>query len=176
MGIWGFNPQYLSGIYISNLPLEEVLFFFCIPFSCTFTYFALQYFFGKFTTPNWLYAITAVVGLGCLGIAIGHYNHWYTATTFTLCGLLLLWIGVRLRPPHWNIFVTTYLLILLPFYAVNGVLTGLFIPEQVVWYNDHHNLGSRIFTIPLDDHAYSLVLQASVVLLFERFRKRASTI
>ena len=43
LGIWGFNPHYLLDWYIGHLPLEEVLFFYCIPFACVFTYFALRY-------------------------------------------------------------------------------------------------------------------------------------
>src|SRR5690606_7938581 len=56
MGVWNFNPQYLLGIYFLKLPLEEILFFICIPFSCVFTYFCLD----KFYNLKWNSQIEAV--------------------------------------------------------------------------------------------------------------------
>ncbi len=37
-GVWGFNDKYLVGIYLYNLPLEEVLFFVTVPYACVFIY------------------------------------------------------------------------------------------------------------------------------------------
>ena len=37
-GHWSFNPDYNLNINIVNLPLEEILFFVCVPFSCLFVW------------------------------------------------------------------------------------------------------------------------------------------
>ena len=48
-GIWGFNPDYLSGLWIAGIPLEEWLFFLCIPF---FFLFAFLSFFSFFVNSH----------------------------------------------------------------------------------------------------------------------------
>jgi lycopene cyclase domain-containing protein len=43
-GHWSFNPEYITGIRIYNLPVEEVLFFIIIPFCGIFTWECVKYF------------------------------------------------------------------------------------------------------------------------------------
>ena len=38
-GTWGFNPDYHSSVVIAGLPLEEVLFFFIIPYCSLFIHY-----------------------------------------------------------------------------------------------------------------------------------------
>jgi lycopene cyclase domain-containing protein len=55
---------------------------------------------------------------------------------------------------------------------VNGVLTGSFIEEPIVWYDDTHNLGIRIFTIPIEDSVYSLMMFLMTIQLMEWLKRR----
>src|ERR1700741_1031957 len=43
-GIWSFNPDYVLGLFILRLPIEEWLFFIVVPFSCIFIYEVMNYF------------------------------------------------------------------------------------------------------------------------------------
>jgi lycopene cyclase domain-containing protein len=46
-GHWGFNPQFILGPKLINLPLEEIAFFFVIPFCCMFVWILIRNFPGK---------------------------------------------------------------------------------------------------------------------------------
>lgn len=41
--LWTFNKAYVTGIYFFGLPIEEILFFMVIPFSCIFTWETVKY-------------------------------------------------------------------------------------------------------------------------------------
>ncbi|MFM7727525.1 MAG: lycopene cyclase domain-containing protein, partial [Flavobacteriales bacterium] len=73
------------------------------------------------------------------------------------------------KNPAWlGRFYRSYLVCLIPFLLVNGLLTSL----PVVTYNDLENLGIRIHTIPVEDTQYTLLLLLMNVTLFEHFRSK----
>lgn len=43
-GHWNFNREFITGLFIFNLPVEEVLFFAVIPFAGLFTWEVIKYF------------------------------------------------------------------------------------------------------------------------------------
>jgi lycopene cyclase domain-containing protein len=53
-------------------------------------------------------------------------------------------------------FWVAYFIHLIPFFIVNGILTGMATPNPVVIYNSHDIIGLRIVTIPIEDSIYAL--------------------
>lgn len=171
--IWGFNAQYLTGIYIGTLPIEEILFFICIPYACVFTYFALNYLIEKDHLFPHHELISSALIIASLVVGARHMEKWYTGLTFISLGLLLAWVVLKLRPRYMGRFYFAFSIILIPFFIVNGILTGSWIENEVVWYNNEHNLSFRIGTIPLEDAFYAMLLMLMNVIIFEWLQERA---
>jgi lycopene cyclase domain-containing protein len=170
-GIWGFNPKYLSGINLINLPIEEWMFFIAIPYASVFTYYSLNYLFKKDYLGKYAKGISLVLATILIVVAIFNYSKLYTSVTFGLTAIFLLLHVYVFKSKYMGRFYFSYLFILLPFFIVNGLLTGSFIPEEVVWYDDSQNLGIRIFTIPIEDSVYGLLLILMNVTFYEWFRR-----
>jgi len=171
-GIWGFNPRYLTGIYLGALPLEEVLFFICIPYSCLFTYFAITHIFEKdYLFPHQELISSALI-IGLLISGMYFFEQMYTGVTFILLGMFMAFQLLRLRPRYMGRFYFAFGFILVPFFIVNGILTGTGIDQEVVWYNDKQNLGLRIGTIPVEDVFYGLLLILMNVVILEWLEER----
>ena len=171
IGIWGFNNRYLTGFYIANLPIEEWLFFITIPYSCVFIYEVLLCYFPKSMIPKKVvkYISYSLAILLLLSAAI-FFNRLYTVTTFALMGSVLLIHRHYVKEARMEYFYIAYLVILVPFFMVNGILTGSWIEEPVVWYNNEENLGIRLGTVPLEDAFYGMLLVFGNTVLYEAFR------
>ena len=171
IGVWGFNPHYLLGINFFNIPLEEVLFFFCIPYSSVFVYFSLNYLVKKNPFDSIDDSISLFLTIVLMLVGIYYYDRWYTAVTFVLTALFLgfhYFTNRSLSKVYRSYCVTLFF-----FFIVNGILTGSFIEAPVVWYNNDENLGIRLGTIPIEDVFYGFVLIASIIQLFEYFNKKS---
>lgn len=162
-GFWGFNPDYLSGIYILHLPLEEWLFFICIPYACIFTHYALVELLPDVKLSERAVSVIYIALVSVLVICLWYnYDKWYTLVNFSYA-LIILGIVYNWRKQIYARFFLTYLVILIPFFIVNGVLTGTGIQDEVVWYNNDENLGIRLGTIPIEDTIYNLGMLLTVL-------------
>ncbi len=177
--IWAFSEKYTLGIPILNLPLEEWLFFVCIPFACVFTYECMKYFFPKLSMLKGGRSLAIVVALVFLLIAFTHINQAYTFSAHLLCALLLLYHA--LKNSKWLLtFFVMYIIVFPAFIISNGILTGLnfwqydliltnpsVISDQIVWYDNAENLGVRIFSVPMDDVSYGMLMLLLNVTIYE---------
>ena len=168
MGVWGFNPEYLTGIYLGNLPLEEVLFFICIPYACVFAYFALTHFLTKTAQKTPLTQVILAVVFFVIGLT--QYEKIYTSVTFIALAIYLFY-SVAMRINQARPFLG-YACIFPFFLLTNGLLTGSFLEAPIVWYNDSENLGIRLFTIPVEDAFYGMLLILMNINLYEYFKRK----
>lgn len=171
LGIWGFNPRYTIGIDIAGLPLEEVLFFFCIPYACLFTYFALNYLIEKDYLFPHQELITSLLIVVLLIFGIYHIDKAYTSVTFLTTGLFLAFGLLKLKMRFMGRFYLAFGVILIPFFIVNGILTGSFIDEPIVWYNNTENLGIRVGTVPLEDAVYGMLMLLVPITIWEKWEE-----
>ena len=170
-GIWGFNEAYTLAYRLLGMPIEEWLFFVIIPFCTVFIYECVRYFFPGVSTTRGLQLIVLVLAILLLLLSIIYSDRAYTFWNFMFAGAYLLFIYVR-NPVWLGKFAIAYLFHLIPFMIINGVLTGSFLESPIVWYNDDENLGIRIFTVPIEDTVYSLLLLLMNVTFLEYFKKR----
>ncbi|MGY6561989.1 MAG: lycopene cyclase domain-containing protein [Luteibaculaceae bacterium] len=171
LGVWGFNDLYNPNFKLFGLPPGEIMFFITVPYTCLFVYLVLNYFIKKDFFRDSKRIITIVLAVFTLLVALFNVDKAYTFSAFLLCSILLFLQYFVIKGWYMGRFFLMYLVICIPFTLTNGVMTGLFIEQEIVWYNNNENLGIRFLTIPLDDFAYNLAMLLLTVSLFEYFRK-----
>jgi lycopene cyclase domain-containing protein len=170
LGIWGFSEKYHLKPEFFNLPYEELGFFFIIPFACVFLYeVTLSYF--KLKASRYFNRGLLVFALVFALLALIFTERLYTTATYSFTALILIYISFK-NPDNIVYLMFAFLLSILPFILVNGFLTGMFTDSPIVWYNDAENLGTRIFTIPIEDFSYSFNLISLNILVFEYFKTK----
>lgn len=176
IGVWGFNSIYVSGIYFLNLPIEEVLFFFCIPFACVFTYHCLNLFFNIHWKPKTENIFVISFSILLLIFGIYFYSRLYTSGTFFSLAISLLVLKYFVKSRWLAKLIGIYPVLLIPFFIVNSILTGSGLEQPVVWYNNAENLGIRLFTIPVEDIFYGFELILLNIFLYEYFKNKFNTL
>ena len=65
---------------------------------------------------------------------------------------------------------------MIPFLIVNGLLTGTYLDQPVVWYNNMENSSYRLLTIPYEDIFYGFDLLLINTIIYEHFKKSSTEI
>ena len=170
-GIWGFNPEYHSGIIILGLPAEEWLFFILIPYSCIFIHYVyISYFPALKLSRRFVIIFSVTLILILLIVIFLNSDKAYTLFNFSLLILALLW-AMASKSDILPRYYLTFLIILVPFFIINSILTGTFIESEAVWYNNSETLGIRLGTVPVEDIGYAFSLILLNLLFISEFQK-----
>lgn len=166
--VWGFNPKYIVGIYLFNLPIEELLFFLVVPFSCLFIYESVYFALAEKMKKGVFYQISLVAALFLFFAGAMNTDKLYTCVSCVGSSAILAYLVARKKQINHEVLWISYLIILIPFTLVNGILTGSITDEPIVWYNNAENMNIRFLTIPIEDFSYNLFLLLLNVTIYER--------
>jgi lycopene cyclase domain-containing protein len=161
-GDWAFNQKYIGGFRILGLPLEEILFFVTVPYSCIFLYETFRTYFKdrKIFYNHHLYSGLAVI---CFAVAIIFINRAYTATVFIMTGTLFVTARFCFKSIFTSSLFWLYIIVCtLLFAAFNYVLTSL----PVVTYSPQAITGLRAGTIPIEDFFYNFSLLSFYLIIY----------
>lgn len=168
-GVWSFNPDYICGVYLVNLPLEEVLFFLVVPYSCAFIYECLNAYVTReiVTRPK---LVTLIVLLLSAASCVLFYDRIYTIVNAGICFLVVFLAAFVYKFPNMGRFYLSFFVALIPFLLFDGIITYL----PIVQYNDAENMGIRFIRIPIEDFFYCLSLLLNTVLVMHLYKARLS--
>jgi lycopene cyclase domain-containing protein len=170
-GIWSFNALYNAGIYLYNLPVEEILFFIIVPYCCVFIYECIRCYFPNAKDKKGADIFLKTLAVILLIAGIVFYQKQYSSWTFIFNALFIfiLYAG-RKYFTHFDAasFLISYAICLIPFLIVNGFLTAL----PVITYNHNENFNTRIYTIPFEDTFYGMLLVLMNVVIYEKLKNK----
>jgi lycopene cyclase domain-containing protein len=161
-GDWAFNAEYITGISAFGLPIEEILFFITVPFSCIFIYESLSVYLENrvLKLPRTLFIILGLFFVTA-GFSFGNQSYTSIVSFFTGAFFIISSVfgfGILRSSRYWIYIAIT----LIPFFIVNYLLTSL----PVVTYNPAAIFGIRITTIPVEDFFYSFSLLSFYILIY----------
>ncbi|NQU52849.1 MAG: lycopene cyclase domain-containing protein [Bacteroidetes bacterium] len=169
--IWRFNPEFLIGINIFNLPIEEWLYFIGVPFLGVFIYEFVKHRFSNFEQPNAFLAVSLFLILLFGIIAYFSRQKLYPFFTFFLLAIYLGYTVFRNRfKKHYTKFYLAYFIMLVPFILISGILTAL----PIIEYNPIHHFTFQIYSIPIENFASLFLLLLMNITIYEYLKERHS--
>ena len=160
---WTFNPKYVGETRVLGLPLEELLFFVTVPYSCLFVFEAIQHFSGDkqlFPPSRQLF-----IGIGGAVVlfSLAFLNQGYTFLAVLSVGITFLFISsVNLKIFASRAFWIYTLLTLVLFLIFNYILTSY----PVVQYSSTAITGFRITTIPIEDFLFNFSMLTNYLTVY----------
>ena len=168
MNVWGFNTLHLTGYFIGDIPIEEVMFFVTVPYACLFIYECLIAYIGRSEVFEKLYRWFTLLAFGITVSMLYWFNdRLYTGITCLILSFMLGTHLVIIKRRYMSWFFFAFAISIIPMFIVNGILTA----KPVVVYNNLETMNIRIGTIPVEDFFYNMTLLLMNIGLYEWFKR-----
>lgn len=171
-GDWSFNAKYILGISILGLPIEEILFFFTVPFSCMFVWESVL-FLVKEKKIKVNVDIFFLIGTISFIVSFFTFNLPYTRTAFFVFALLNFYIYIKTPILIFkNTFYLALALFLVLFLISNTFLTAI----PIVLYSSEAILNIRIGSIPIEDFLFNFTFLVPFLFAYENAKKKTNIV
>ena len=163
---WFFNNRYILGVKFFKLPIEEVLFFFTVPYSCLVIFLNLDYLIKSKVYFNLYYPLTIIFIILSFYFLKNKKPYPFFVFLFLSVNILfdyLLKVNL-LNKVSFHIYIIFVLFLTLIF---NFFLTS----KKIVTYSNSYKTNFLVTTIPFEDFIYGinlLYLNLTLYLLFQR--------
>lgn len=169
LGIWSFNPDYMPGVEIAHVPLEEWISFIIIPLSAFYIYEWLKLHIGTFAKANLFVVVSLVVFAATAAGAFVFRTRMFSFFTFFLTAIYLGYTVFRNRfKQHYTRFYLAFFITLLPFLLVSFIQNNL----PVVVYNEAHVTGFGLPGVPVEKIVYLFLMLLINTTVFEYLNER----
>jgi lycopene cyclase domain-containing protein len=169
LGIWNYNPTFITGISILRTPIETFLFLLGVALFQLFTFEWVKDKFFRLNKPNIFLAVSLVL-LVLFGL-LAYFSRpkLYTFFTFFLLTIYFGYTIFRNRfKKYYPTFYITFLITVIPFLIIKSILISL----PAVSYNNLHIIGTRIINVPVEDLGYFFLFLLMNVTIFEYLNER----
>ena len=162
-GHWSFNPVYVNDIKILGLPIEEILFFVTVPYSCLFVFESILQFIGEKKMFEPKKTLFSIIGLVIIFSAFGFHSKEYSFLAILSVGLSVLivtLVDVKIFSSRIYWMYTGLTLVL--FLIFNYLLTS----TPVVQYSSVAITGFRVTTIPIEDFLFNFSMLTNYLIVY----------
>lgn len=166
-GAWSFNEEYITGIYLWKMPIEEIIFYIAILLAGIGIYAALNESFPNNALDKFSLSVSNVILGVCVAMLFFTYTKWYSATTFGILFVLLIFIEYIGKIRFMYRFYRAFLVFLVLFYICQLMVAQL----PIITYSDTFNL--KIGNIPFESQFYFMGMLLMSIYLFEWFKGKA---
>lgn len=172
-GIRNVNSAYTLGINLLGIPIEDMLFFFCVPCAGLSAYFALNQLIEKDHLFPHQELITSVLIVVLLIFGLYNIDKAYTGSAFLVTGLFLAASLLKLRMRFMGRFYFAFAVVFIPIVIINSILTGTFLSQAIISYDNHQLLGFRFGSTPLEDVVLAMLLLLLATTIYEKLAGEA---